>query len=140
MSRLYLFPLVISWLATPALAADPSELIQAERQALISQIERCAPPLNIDKRRATTIELRLNADGSVAAESKVVASPTPEIGKATQRAAMQCQPYRLPGQNYEKWKHILADFDARSSKAELVLQKRQGTRAGHGRYANVKST
>ncbi len=111
MSRCPLFPFAIFLFVTPALAADPNELMLAEHQALIEQITRCVPPTNMTKRSITTIDLRLNPDGSVAAESKVVASPTPEIGKAMLRAALMCGPYRLPAQKYEKWKQILVDFD-----------------------------
>jgi hypothetical protein len=102
--------LAIISLVTPALAAD-NELTSGERQALISQIQRCVPPLNIATHAVTTIDLRLDADGSVTEESKIVSSPTPEIGKAMLRAVSQCQPYRLPAQKYQKWKQILVDFD-----------------------------
>jgi hypothetical protein len=111
MSRSKLFPFAIFLLAAPARAADPSELTSAERQGLIATITRCVPPTNTTGQSMTTIDLRLNPDGSVAAESKVIASPTPEIGKAMLRAALMCGPYRLPAQKYEKWKHILVDFD-----------------------------
>ena len=98
-------------LVTPALAAQQSELTPGERQALISQIARCVPPINIAAHSVITIDLRLNADGSVTEESKIVSSPTPEIGKAMLRAVSQCQPYRLPAQEYQRWKQILVDFD-----------------------------
>jgi hypothetical protein len=111
MSRFPLFPLAIFLFVTAALAADPNELTLAERQALMTQIGRCVPPTNTRGRSLTTIDLHLNPDGSVAAESKIVASPTPEIGKAMLRAALMCGPYRLPAQKYEKWKQILVDFD-----------------------------
>ena len=111
MSRFPLFPLAIFLFVTPALAADPNELTLAEHQALMTQIGRCVPPTNTRGRSLTTIDLHLNPDGSVAAESKIVASPTPEIGKAMLRAALMCGPYRLPAQKYEKWKQILVDFD-----------------------------
>ena len=111
MSRFHIAVLLISSLLAPALAAGPNELTQAERQALISQIARCVPPRNVDTRSVTTIELHLNPDGTMAAESKVVSSPTPEIGKAMLRAASQCGPYRLPAQKYENWKQILVDFN-----------------------------
>jgi hypothetical protein len=111
MSRFWLFPLAIFLSLPPALAANPAELTLAERQALMTQIERCVPPTNMTTRSVTTIDLRLNPDGSLAAESKVIASPTAEIGKAMLRAASMCGPYRLPAQKYEKWKQILLDFD-----------------------------
>ena len=88
MSRSRLFPLAIFLLAAPARAAGPNELTLAERQGLIAQITRCVPPINTTGQSMTTIDLRLNPDGSVVAESKVIASPTPEIGKAMLRAAM----------------------------------------------------
>jgi hypothetical protein len=111
MSRFPLFPLAIFLFVTAALAADPNELTLAERQALMTQLGRCVPPTNTSNKSMTTIDLRLNPDGSVAAESKVIASPTPEIGKAMLRAAVMCGPYRLPAEKYEKWKQILVDFD-----------------------------
>jgi hypothetical protein len=111
MSRSKLFPLAIALLAAPALAAGSNELTPAERQGLIAMITRCMPPINTTGQSMTTIDLRLNPDGSVAAESKVIASPTPEIGKAMLRAAVVCGPYRLPPEKYEKWKQILVDFD-----------------------------
>jgi hypothetical protein len=111
MSKYKLFPLAIFLLAAPALAAGPNELTLGERQGLIATITRCVPPINATGQSMTTIDLRLNPDGSVAAESKVIASPTPEIGKAMLRAALMCGPYRLPPQKYEKWKQILVDFD-----------------------------
>ena len=111
MSRFWLFPLAIFLLVLPALASNPAGLTPAERQALMTQIGRCVPPTNMTTRSVTTIDLRLNPDGSVAAESKVIASPTLEIGKAMLRAALLCGPYRLPAQKYEKWKQMLLDFD-----------------------------
>jgi hypothetical protein len=69
--------------------------------------------------RATNQHARAVADhdrlasqsGWIGGGGKIVASPTPEIGKAMLRAALMCGPYRLPAQKYEKWKQILVDFD-----------------------------
>jgi hypothetical protein len=120
MIKILPLPLAIA-LATPAFAASapeertsptlPGGLTTAERETLIAQIARCVPPINISVRSITTIDLRLNRDGSVSEESKVVASPTEAVGRAMLRAAYQCQPYRLPPQKYEDWKEIRVDFD-----------------------------
>ena len=119
MIKILPLPLAIA-LATPAFAASapdertpprPGDLTTAERETLIAQIARCVPPINISVRSITTIDLRLNRDGSVSEESKVVASPTQAVGRAMLKAAHQCQPYRLPSQKYENWKDIRVDFD-----------------------------
>jgi hypothetical protein len=111
MSRFQSFPFAILFFTAPEFADDPNELTLAERQALSAQIMRCVPPIKATTRSVTTIEIHLNTDGTMAAESKIVASPTPEIGKAMLRAASMCGPYRLPAQKYEKWKQLLVDFN-----------------------------
>jgi hypothetical protein len=111
MARFQSFPFAILFFTAPAFADDPNELTLAERQTLSAQIMRCVPPIKTTTRSVTTIEIHLNPDGTMAAESKIVASPTPEIGKAMLRAASMCGPYRPPAQKYEKWKQLLVDFN-----------------------------
>jgi hypothetical protein len=57
------------------------------------------------------IDLILNFDGSVSPDSKIVASPTPELGQRVMKALIQCQPYLLPAEKYAAWKLIPMSVD-----------------------------
>ncbi|MBR0752615.1 hypothetical protein JQ604_10505 [Bradyrhizobium jicamae] len=56
------------------------------------------------------LELHLNRDGSVAPGSRIVSSPTPEIGQNLLQATFDCQPYPLQTEKYEGWKVMFIQF------------------------------
>ena len=57
------------------------------------------------------IDLVLNFDGSVSPDSKIVASPSSELGQRVMKALVQCQPYLLPAEKYAAWKLIPMTVD-----------------------------
>ena len=89
--------------------------------ALQSQIRSCyaAPPgATVDGVIKPVLDIRLNADGSLSGEPKILsAGPKPvdrSVAEAALRAVRRCAPYRLPAQfapYYNDWKTLKAEFD-----------------------------
>jgi colicin import membrane protein len=89
--------------------------------ALQSQIRSCylAPPgAAVEGVVRPVLDIRLNVDGSLSGEPKIVsAGPKPvdrSVAEAALRAVRRCAPYRLPAQfapYYNDWKNLKAEFD-----------------------------
>lgn len=89
--------------------------------ALQSQIKSCyaAPPgAAVDGVIRPVLDIRLNADGSLSGDPKILsAGPKPvdrSVAEAALRAVRRCAPYRLPAQfapYYNDWKTLKAEFD-----------------------------
>lgn len=89
--------------------------------ALQSQIKSCyaAPPgAAIEGVIRPVLDIRLNVDGSLSGEPKILsAGPKPvdrSVAEAALRAVRRCAPYRLPAQfapYYNDWKILKAEFD-----------------------------
>jgi hypothetical protein len=97
----------------PITPTDPLNLTQEEAGALRTQVARCVPPppRGTSGRLQIDIDLILNFDGSVSPDSKIVASPTPELGQRVVKALVQCQPYLFPAEKYAAWKLIPMTVD-----------------------------
>lgn len=89
--------------------------------ALQSQIRSCyaAPPgAAVEGVIRPVLDIRLNADGSLSSEPRILsAGPKPvdrSVAEAALRAVRRCAPYRLPAQfapYYNDWKNLKAEFD-----------------------------
>lgn len=89
--------------------------------ALQSQIKSCyaAPPgAAIEGVIRPVLDIRLNADGSLSGDPRILsAGPKPvdrSVAEAALRAVRRCAPYRLPAQfapYYNDWKTLKAEFD-----------------------------
>ena len=94
------------------------------RDALVGmlqqQIERCysAPPGATQGVVLPMLDIRLNADGSLTSEPRVMRSGSnavdQSIAQAALRAVRRCAPYKIPAQYapyYNDWKAINAEFE-----------------------------
>jgi colicin import membrane protein len=99
---------------------SPSQ-IDSLRGFLQSQIERCyaAPPgASVSGVVQPVLDIRLNADGSLASDPRILrAGPKPvdrSVAEAALRAVRRCAPYRVPAQfapYYNDWKILNAEFE-----------------------------
>ena len=80
-------------------------LTPEEVRGLRTQLTRCVPPppSGMNGRLQIEIDLILNFDGSVSPDSKIVSSPTPELGQRMMKALAECQPYLLPAEYLEMY-------------------------------------
>ncbi|GJD42624.1 hypothetical protein AFCDBAGC_0462 [Methylobacterium cerastii] len=94
------------------------------RDALVGmlqqQIERCysAPPGAAQGVVLPVLDIRLNADGSLSTEPRIMrggsSSVDQSIAQAALRAVRRCAPYKIPAQYqpyYNDWKAINAEFE-----------------------------
>jgi hypothetical protein len=97
----------------PITPTDPLSLTQEETRGLRTQLTRCVPPppSGANGRLQIESDLILNFDGSVSPDSKIVSSPTPELGQRVVTALVECQPYLLPAEKYAGWKLIPLSVD-----------------------------
>jgi colicin import membrane protein len=96
-------------------------LLDSLRGVLQAQIERCyaAPPgAAVGGVVQPVLDIRLNADGSLASEPRILrAGPKPvdrSVAEAALRAVRRCAPYRVPAQfapYYSDWKILNAEFE-----------------------------
>jgi colicin import membrane protein len=107
-----------------AVSGTSPRLNPSQRDALIgmlqSQIERCysAPPGASQGVVLPMLDIRLNQDGSLTTEPRIVraggSSVDRSIAEAAVRAVRRCAPYRIPAQYtafYNDWKAINAEFE-----------------------------
>ncbi len=107
-----------------AMSGTAQRLNPSQRDALIgmlqSQIERCysAPPGASQGIVLPMLEIRLNVDGSLTSEPRILraggSSVDRSIADAAVRAVRRCASYRIPEQYkafYNDWKEIRAEFE-----------------------------
>lgn len=110
--------------ALGAATGNAQRLSPSLRDALVGllqqQIERCysAPPGAAQGVVLPVLDIRLNADGSLSNEPRVMrggaSSVDQSIAQAALRAVRRCAPYRIPAQYqpyYNDWKAINAEFE-----------------------------
>lgn len=91
-------------------------LTQSELAALSAQMRACwrLPPGGIESGLNVEVRVNLNQDGSVSGTPQLLTNPTNSmhglIGRAAQRAAMECGPYRLPAEKYAEWSQVEVTF------------------------------
>jgi hypothetical protein len=95
-------------------------LTLSEKDALRAQMQRCwRPPVGLQDGRelVITVEVRFRPDGTVDTIEQVGAQGVGRIydvaADAARRAVLSCQPYSLPPQKYDAWKHVQVNFDPR---------------------------
>jgi len=101
--------------AETALAADLNSY-------LASQIYRCwSPPIGVVGAGMLIVvyEVYMNKDGTVSDKPKLLSQSSPPgtprdaANQAAMRAIYQCQPYKLPLNRYNEWRHFSFSFDPR---------------------------
>ncbi|WP_375457407.1 cell envelope integrity protein TolA [uncultured Methylobacterium sp.] len=110
--------------ALGAATGNAQRLSPSLRDALVGllqqQIERCysAPPGAAQGVVLPVLDIRLNADGSLSNEPRVMrggaSSVDQSIAQAALRAVRRCAPYKIPAQYqpyYNDWKAINAEFE-----------------------------
>lgn len=85
--------------------------------ALRSQIKTCfSPPAAArDTRIVVNVQFALNRDGTVSGQPQPQSSGDPlqdGVGRAAVAAVMECQPFKLPVENYDLWKDNDFEFDS----------------------------
>lgn len=86
---------------------DPTNLTSAETRKLRDRVGACLKPTDFDDKKEIEIDLHLNADGSVAQDTRVADGSNPETGKHALLAVFKCQPYLLPAEKYKNWKRLI---------------------------------
>jgi hypothetical protein len=81
-----------------------------DARALANQVKKCWNPHTFKHKFAVSVEMFFNADGSVGDKSNVTNGPDTNYDKALMDAIRKCQPYVLPAEKFEAWKHIILDF------------------------------
>ena len=107
-----------------AATGNAQKLSPSLRDALVGmlqqQIERCysAPPGATQGVVLPMLDIRLNPDGSLTTEPRVMRSGSnsvdQSIAQAALRAVRRCAPYKIPAQYapyYNDWKAINAEFE-----------------------------
>jgi hypothetical protein len=98
----------------PATGISKSELRDLQRQAE-AQVRQCWHVPKTRSNIATTLHVRYNQDGSLAAEPEVVRQTIApeyyivvvrEIAQRAKRAVSLCAPIRLPADRYGGWQDI----------------------------------
>lgn len=94
----------------------------SERDAFRQQVERCWNPptgsVNAEELIAT-VRISLNRDGTVKGQPEIVRSGAFRsrfekiAAESAVRAVLQCQPYKLPAEKYERWRDTVLKFDPR---------------------------
>lgn len=100
-------------------ASDQSlPLTISELDALKQQVQKCwnVPTGAVDAENlAITLEVRLNRDGSLMEQPRVVNRLTSDFhriaAESAKRAVLLCAPYKLPAEKYERWREITMNFD-----------------------------
>jgi hypothetical protein len=96
-----------------ALAADLNSF-------LASQIYRCwSPPVGVVNAGSLIVvyEVFMNKDGTVSERPKLLSqegglnTPRDAANQAAMRAIYQCQPYKLPANRYNEWRHFSFSFN-----------------------------
>jgi hypothetical protein len=87
-----------------------------------SQVERCwKKPYGGDVTVEAAFEINLTRDGLLAEQPMAEKPATSDYDKAYQESAVKalnaCQPYKLPIENYDEWKHFVPVFSERNRKA-----------------------
>ena len=98
--------------------AQLAGLAAAIRRQVQPCADRIATPGPGAERIATKINLRLNRDGSFAANPAVVSQVTDEdnaryagrVGELAKAAFVQCSPFELPSDLYDGWKNINLNY------------------------------
>jgi hypothetical protein len=89
---------------------------------LASQIYRCwSPPTGVVGAATLIVvyDVYMNKDGTVADKPKLLSSGSPPgtprdaANQAAMRAIYQCEPYKLPANRYNEWRHFSFSFDPR---------------------------
>ena len=107
---------------SPKLAAKDTQGNDAAATATIidalrSQIKSCfSPPAAArDTRIVVNVQFALNRDGTVSGQPQPQGSGDPlqdGVGRAAVAAVMECQPFKLPVENYDLWKDNDFEFDS----------------------------
>ena len=107
---------------SPMLAAKDTQGNDAAATATIidalrSQIKSCfSPPAAArDTRIVVNVQFALNRDGTVSGQPQPQGSGDPlqdGVGRAAVAAVMECQPFKLPVENYDLWKDNDFEFDS----------------------------
>lgn len=98
--------------------AQLAGLAAAIRRQVQPCADRVATPGPGAERITTKINLRINRDGSFAANPSVVSQVTDEdnaryggrVGELAKAAFVQCSPFDLPPELYEGWKNIILNY------------------------------
>ena len=104
-----------------AIAVGPAQLAglaAAIRRQVQPCADRIATPGPGAERITTKINLRINRDGSFAANPSVVSQVTDEdnaryggrVGELAKAAFVQCSPFELPPELYDGWKNINLNY------------------------------
>ena len=104
-------------------AADASlPMTISELDALKQQVQKCwnVPTGAVNAEDlAISIEVRLNRDGTLMGQPQIVNQGRYKsdfhriAAESAKRAVLQCQPYKLPPEKYERWREITMNFDPR---------------------------
>ena len=104
--------------ATSVGPAQLAGLAAAIRRQVQPCADRVATPGPGAERITTKINLRMNRDGSFAANPSVVSQVTDDdnaryggrVGELAKAAFVQCSPFALPPELYEGWKNIILNY------------------------------
>lgn len=107
---------------TPRAAAVGPAQLAGLAAAIRRQVQPCADRITTPgpgaERITTKINLRMNRDGSFAANPSVVSQITDDdnaryggrVGELAKAAFVQCSPFELPPELYEGWKNIILNY------------------------------
>ena len=127
-SKLWVFKVLLLGVALAFLPDFASAEERKESHASVwgpmfrSQVQRCwKKPYGGDATVEASLRIKLTRDGSLMEEPSADSAATSDYVAAYQKSAIKAlnasQPYRLPIEYYDEWKHFVPVFSERDRKA-----------------------